>query len=67
MPDGGHLEPAGWNRIQLQVDNLSPRWTPSEKQVSASETTSLSGRAGKQILVDDPAGNPIELFEPPGQ
>ncbi|WP_435154172.1 VOC family protein [Haladaptatus sp. DFWS20] len=63
MPDGREPEPGGWNRIQLRVDDI-------EREVERLRDAGLSfrndivtGRGGKQILLDDPAGNPIELFE----
>jgi catechol 2,3-dioxygenase-like lactoylglutathione lyase family enzyme len=64
MPDGRAPEPGGWNRFQLQVVDL-------EREVEQLRAAGVSlrgdvvvGRGGKQILVDDPSGNPVELFEP---
>jgi len=64
MPDGNNQEPGGWNRIVLQVTDL-------EKQIEALKKAGLSfrnemqaGPGGKQIQLEDPDGNPIELFEP---
>jgi glyoxylase I family protein len=63
MPDGRKQEPGGWNRIVLQVTDL-------EKQIQTLKKTGLSfrnemeaGPGGKQIQLEDPDGNPIELFE----
>jgi len=64
MPDGRKPEPGGWNRIQLEVDDLS---TTVDELRSAGVTFRneiQAGRGGKQILLDDPSGNPVELFEP---
>ena len=65
MPDGRKPEPGGWNRIQLEVADLT-------REVERLRTAGVRfrgdvvvGNGGKQILLDDPAGNPIELFEPP--
>lgn len=65
MPDGRKPEPGGWNRIQLEVADL----TSHVERMSASgvvfRNDIVSGRGGKQILAEDPSGNPVELFEPP--
>jgi catechol 2,3-dioxygenase-like lactoylglutathione lyase family enzyme len=57
MPDGRRPEPGGWNRIQLEVDDL-------QGLVDALRNDIVVGRGGKQILLDDPSGNCIELFQP---
>jgi hypothetical protein len=63
MPDGHTPEPVGWNCIQLQVANLS-RIVASLRSAGAHFRNDIvTGQGGKQILLDDPAGNPIELFE----
>ena len=65
MPDGRRPEPGGWNRIQLQVDDLE-REVERLRQVGAQFRNDIvTGFGGKQILLEDPAGNPIELFESP--
>ena len=65
MPDGRKPEPGGWNRIQLEVDDL-PRKVEALRRAGARFRNDIvTGFGGKQILLDDPAGNPIELFEPP--
>jgi catechol 2,3-dioxygenase-like lactoylglutathione lyase family enzyme len=65
MPDGRRPEPGGWNRIQLPVDDLD-REVEVLRQVGVQFRNDIvTGFGGKQILLDDPAGNPIELFEPP--
>jgi catechol 2,3-dioxygenase-like lactoylglutathione lyase family enzyme len=64
MPDGRAPEPGGWNRIQLEVDDLDA----TVARLAAAELhlrgPVVAGAGGRQVLVDDPAGNPIELFEP---
>lgn len=64
MPDGTMPEPGGWNRFSLEVTDL-------EAKVEALRTAGIhfrndivDGVGGKQILLDDPSGNPVELFEP---
>lgn len=65
MPDGRRPEPGGWNRIQLQVDDLASEVETLRKAGAIFRNDIVIGEGGKQILLDDPAGNPIELFEPP--
>ena len=65
MPDGKLPEPGGWNRIQLQVDNLESKIQKLREAGAHFRNDIVTGQGGKQILLDDPAGNPIELFEPP--
>jgi catechol 2,3-dioxygenase-like lactoylglutathione lyase family enzyme len=65
MPDGRKPEPGGWNRIQLQVDDIEGLVETLRNAGAHFRTDIVSGFGGKQILLDDPAGNPIELFEPP--
>jgi catechol 2,3-dioxygenase-like lactoylglutathione lyase family enzyme len=64
MPDGRRPEPGGWNRIQLQVEDLEVEVERLRDADASFRNEIVSGRGGKQILLDDPAGNPIELFEP---
>jgi catechol 2,3-dioxygenase-like lactoylglutathione lyase family enzyme len=63
MPDGREPEPGGWNRIQLEVDDLVGEVEALRDANFRNEI--VGGRGGKQILLEDPSGNPIELFEPP--
>lgn len=65
MPDGRKPEPGGWNRIQLEVDDLASKVETLRKAGARFRNDIVIGFGGKQILLDDPAGNPIELFEPP--
>jgi catechol 2,3-dioxygenase-like lactoylglutathione lyase family enzyme len=64
MPDGRRPEPGGWNRIQLEVDDLEGLVNALRKAGARFRNDIVVGRGGKQILVDDPSGNCIELFEP---
>ena len=65
MADGRRPEPGGWNRIQLQVDDLDGEVERLRQAGARFRNDIVTGFGGKQILLDDPAGNPIELFEPP--
>lgn len=65
MPDGRNPEPGGWNRIQLEVHDLAGEVESMRSSGVRFRNDVVSGRGGKQILLDDPSGNPIELFEPP--
>lgn len=67
MPDGRRPEPGGWNRIQLQVDDLASEVETLRSAGVSFRNEIVVGRGGNQILLDDPSGNPIELFEPPAR
>ena len=64
MPDGTQPEPGGWNRIQLEVPDLAAAVETLRGHGVRFRNELVEGVGGKQILVEDPAGNPIELFEP---
>jgi glyoxylase I family protein len=64
MPNGQSQSPGGWNRAILQVENLADRIEALEKMGFRFRNQMETGPGGKQILIDDPDGNPIELFEP---
>jgi glyoxylase I family protein len=64
MPDGRQQEPGGWNRVVLQVKDLSKRIAELKSQGLRFRNEMEVGPGGKQIQVEDPDGNPIELFEP---
>jgi glyoxylase I family protein len=64
MPDGQKQEPGGWNRIILQVDDLHARIEGLKKAGLRFRNEMEVGPGGKQIQIEDPDGNPIELFEP---
>ena len=64
MPDGRQQEPGGWNRIVLQVKDLPARIAELKKKGVHFRNEMEVGPGGRQILLEDPDGNPIELFEP---
>jgi catechol 2,3-dioxygenase-like lactoylglutathione lyase family enzyme len=64
MPDGRSPQPGGWNRIQLEVDDLTDQVETLRKAGARFRNEIVAGKGGKQILLEDPSGNPIELFEP---
>ena len=64
MPDGHHQEPGGWNRVILQVSDLPARIAAMKEAGLHLRNEMETGPGGKQIQLEDPDGNPIELFEP---
>jgi catechol 2,3-dioxygenase-like lactoylglutathione lyase family enzyme len=64
MPDGRVPEPGGWNRFQLEVADLEAEVEALRAAGATFRNEIVVGIGGKQILVDDPAGNCVELFEP---
>lgn len=64
MPDGSQPEPGGWNRFQIEVDDIETTVKRLRDTGANFRNEILIGKGGKQILLEDPAGNPIELFEP---
>ncbi|MGA6921339.1 MAG: VOC family protein [Nitrososphaeraceae archaeon] len=64
MPDGRQQEPGGWNRIVLKVQDLPARIVELKKGGVHFRNEMEVGPGGRQILLEDPDGNPIELFEP---
>jgi len=65
MPDGRKPEPGGWNRIQIEVEDLAAKVATLREAGVHFRNDIVIGNGGKQILLDDPAGNCVELFEPP--
>jgi catechol 2,3-dioxygenase-like lactoylglutathione lyase family enzyme len=65
MPDGTMPQAGGWNRFQLEVDDLARKVETLRTAGVRFRNEIVAGQGGKQILVEDPAGNAIELFEPP--
>ena len=63
MPDGRQPEAGGWNRFVIEVDDLSARVAAMTAAGITFRNAIVSGPGGKQILAEDPDGNPIELFE----
>jgi catechol 2,3-dioxygenase-like lactoylglutathione lyase family enzyme len=66
MPDGRSPEPGGWNRFVIEVTDLSATVTGLRAEGTVFRNDIVSGPGGRQILLDDPDGNPIELFEARG-
>ena len=64
MPDGRTPAPGGWNRIHLLVDDLSTEVERLRGAGLSFRNDIVKGPGGQQILLDDPSGNPIELFQP---
>jgi predicted enzyme related to lactoylglutathione lyase len=64
MPDGTMPQPGGWNRFSLEVDDLDAIVGQLREAGAQFRNDIVEGVGGRQILVDDPSGNPIELFEP---
>ena len=63
---GGQPEPGGWNRIQLEVDGLDDAIDRLRGADATFRGDPVEGRGGRQVLVEDPSGNVVELFEPTG-
>jgi catechol 2,3-dioxygenase-like lactoylglutathione lyase family enzyme len=64
MPDGRVPEPGGWNRIQLEVADIEGLVAQLREAGASFRNDIVVGLGGKQILVEDPSGNVVELFEP---
>jgi catechol 2,3-dioxygenase-like lactoylglutathione lyase family enzyme len=64
MPDGTLPRPGGWNRFALEVDDLDALVERLREQGVRMRNDIVDGVGGRQILIEDPSGNPVELFEP---
>ncbi|HZK75067.1 MAG TPA: VOC family protein [Clostridia bacterium] len=64
MPDGTKPEPGGWNRFAIEVTSLAAIVERLRKEGAHFRNDIVTGVGGNQILLDDPSGNPVELFEP---
>jgi catechol 2,3-dioxygenase-like lactoylglutathione lyase family enzyme len=64
MPNGTLPQPGGWNRFQLEVSDLEGLVESLRDRGTRFRSDIISGVGGNQILVEDPSGNPVELFEP---
>jgi catechol 2,3-dioxygenase-like lactoylglutathione lyase family enzyme len=64
MPDGRQPVPGGWNRIHIQVDDLEAEVKRLRQAGLTFRNDVVKGPGGSQILLDDPSGNPVELFQP---
>jgi catechol 2,3-dioxygenase-like lactoylglutathione lyase family enzyme len=67
MPDGALPRQGGWNRIQIEVDNLDDTVDRLSDAGVTFRSEIIEGTGGKQVLADDPSGNPIELFQAVGR
>jgi len=66
MPDGRTPEPGGWNRIHLIVDDIDAEVDRLRTAGVRFRNDIVTGPGGRQILLEDPSGNPVELFQPAG-
>jgi len=64
MPDGSNPEPGGWNRIHFIVDDIEAEVHRLRLAGVRFRNDIITGPGGKQVLIEDSAGNPIELFQP---
>ena len=67
MPDGRRPEPGGWNRFQLLVSDLAAVVETLHRAGVRFRSDLITGIGGNQVLLEDPSGNPVELFEPAGR
>ena len=67
MPDGRQPEPGGWNPIHLIVDDIEAEVARLRAAGVPFRNDIVRGPGGAQVLIDDPSGNPIELFQPAGR
>jgi catechol 2,3-dioxygenase-like lactoylglutathione lyase family enzyme len=66
MPDGQKPAPGGWNRVHFVVEDIGSEVERLRSAGLTFRNDIVSGPGGRQILLDDPSGNPIELFQPAG-
>jgi catechol 2,3-dioxygenase-like lactoylglutathione lyase family enzyme len=64
MPDGTLPQPGGWNRFSIEVSDIAATVDELRKAGAHFRNDIVTGVGGKQVLVDDPSGNPVELFQP---
>jgi catechol 2,3-dioxygenase-like lactoylglutathione lyase family enzyme len=64
MPDGRVPEPGGWNRFAIEVADVEAEAERLRRAGVAFRSDVITGVGGKQVLIEDPAGNPVELFQP---
>ncbi len=64
MPDGTPQSPGGWNRFSIEVRDIAATVDAMKKAGARFRNDIVTGGGGKQIIVEDPSGNPVELFEP---
>jgi predicted enzyme related to lactoylglutathione lyase len=64
LPDGTRPEPGGWNRFMVEVDDLDRSAAALQEAGAHFRSPLIEGVGGRQLIVDDPSGNPVELFSP---
>jgi len=64
MPDGRQPEPGGWNRLVIEVETIDDVSEELRASGAIFRNDVVTGPGGKQILVEDPSGNPVEIFQP---
>lgn len=64
MPDGRSPEPGGWNRIVIEVEDIDAVVADLRSRGATFRNEPFTGPGGTQVLVEDPSGNPIEIFQP---
>jgi predicted enzyme related to lactoylglutathione lyase len=64
MTDGQHPTPGGWNRFQVEVEDLEATVERLKRAGARFRNEIVTGNGGKQVLIEDPSGNAIELFQP---
>jgi catechol 2,3-dioxygenase-like lactoylglutathione lyase family enzyme len=63
LADGSTPEPGGWNRLVLEVDDLDATMSALREKGTRFRSEPIQGPGGRQVLAEDPSGNPIEIFE----
>jgi catechol 2,3-dioxygenase-like lactoylglutathione lyase family enzyme len=64
LDDGRQPQPGGWNRFQIEVDDLAAEVERLRSAGTTFRREPVSGVGGDQVLLDDPSGNPVEIFQP---
>jgi catechol 2,3-dioxygenase-like lactoylglutathione lyase family enzyme len=64
MPDGRKQEPGGWNRFMIEVPDLAGEVESLRREGVRFRNDIVTGVGGRQVMIEDPSGNPVELFEP---
>ena len=67
LPNGSVPQPGGWNRVVIEVESLEEAISALRETGARFRSEPVQGPGGRQVLVDDPSGNPIELFEAAGE
>ena len=67
LKDGSVPQPGGWNRLVIEVANLDDTMSQLEAGGARFRSKPIKGPGGRQVLVEDPSGNPVELFEAKAQ